>query len=267
MRPRGRAPAGSGCTRPAATCSRTCWRCRRRTCARPALALAVRGGAVSDSMRITWLMRTTLHLVHAARPRVAAPAVRAAPGGDATCGGCGSSGVSEEQADRAVELIAERVPGQAPRARRAPRRRTASRSRARRSPTSCTAPRCGAASRSRPSASSSPLALPAPGDRDAALDELARRYCACHAGATADDLAYWSGLPARDVRAPAAHAVDDGPVPRVAAPGLRRAPARLARPHADRPRGARQAGPPGRRHPARGDPRGRRRRGHVDRAR
>ena len=31
----------------------------------PARALAVRGGAVHDGMRITWLMRQTLHLVHA----------------------------------------------------------------------------------------------------------------------------------------------------------------------------------------------------------
>jgi hypothetical protein len=37
-------------------------------------------------------------------------------------------------------------------------------------------------------------------DRDAALEELARRYAAAHAPATADDFAAWSGLPAADVR-------------------------------------------------------------------
>jgi Winged helix DNA-binding domain len=38
-------------------------------------------------------------------------------------------------------------------------------------------------------------------DRDKALAELARRYFASHAPATEADLAYWSGLPLRDVRA------------------------------------------------------------------
>jgi hypothetical protein len=37
-------------------------------------------------------------------------------------------------------------------------------------------------------------------DRDAALAELARRYAAAHAPATAADFAAWSGLPAADVR-------------------------------------------------------------------
>jgi hypothetical protein len=37
-------------------------------------------------------------------------------------------------------------------------------------------------------------------DRDAALAELARRYAAAHAPATAEDFAVWSGLPAADVR-------------------------------------------------------------------
>ncbi len=58
------------------------------------------------------------------------------------------------------------------------------------------------------------LDLPAPPDRDRALDELARRYYAAHAGATPDDLAYWSGLPLRDARpAPPDAPLDDGPVP------------------------------------------------------
>jgi hypothetical protein len=38
-------------------------------------------------------------------------------------------------------------------------------------------------------------------DRDVALGELARRYLAGHGPATERDLAYWSGLPLRDVRA------------------------------------------------------------------
>ena len=38
-------------------------------------------------------------------------------------------------------------------------------------------------------------------DRGAALAELARRYLASHAPASEADLAYWSGLPLRDVRA------------------------------------------------------------------
>jgi hypothetical protein len=37
-------------------------------------------------------------------------------------------------------------------------------------------------------------------DREKALTELARRYAASHAYATDADLAYWSGLPLRDVR-------------------------------------------------------------------
>ena len=37
-------------------------------------------------------------------------------------------------------------------------------------------------------------------DRDAAVAELARRYAAAHAPATAEDFAVWSGLPAADVR-------------------------------------------------------------------
>ena len=52
------------------------------------------------------------------------------------------------------------------------------------------------------------------------MSELSRRYAACHAGATADDLAYWSGLPARDVRPPADTPWDDGPVPRVRLPAF-----------------------------------------------
>jgi hypothetical protein len=52
-------------------------------------------------------------------------------------------------------------------------------------------------------------------DRDAALAELARRYLAAHAPATAEDLAAWSGLGLRDARAGLAAA---GEVAEVAAP-------------------------------------------------
>jgi hypothetical protein len=61
------------------------------------------------------------------------------------------------------------------------------------------------------------LELP-PVDRDAALDRLARRYGACHYGATREDLAYWSGLPLRDCREPGPCLVEDGPVPPVTLP-------------------------------------------------
>ena len=55
-------------------------------------------------------------------------------------------------------------------------------------------------------------------DRDAAVAELARRYAAAHAPATAEDFAAWSGLPAADVRQawtepePRAGEPEEGPV-------------------------------------------------------
>jgi hypothetical protein len=49
-------------------------------------------------------------------------------------------------------------------------------------------------------------------DREAGLAELARRYLTGHARATDADLAYWSGLPLRDVRAGLA-AADAGAAP------------------------------------------------------
>jgi hypothetical protein len=45
------------------------------------------------------------------------------------------------------------------------------------------------------------LGEPEPPDRDAALAELARRYLTGHGPATAQDLAAWIGLPLRDARA------------------------------------------------------------------
>lgn len=184
----------------------------------PAQALAVRGGELDGSMRITWLMRTTLHLVHAAdlewlhplfAPRQAASSARRLK----------QLGVSEEQAERAVELIAERVPAKRPElAEHLAGQGIPVEGQAIAHLVHRAALRCRVALT--PERVFVPLSLGAPASRGAALDELARRYYACHAGATADDLAYWSGLPARDCRAPAATVFDDGPVPRVLLPAF-----------------------------------------------
>lgn len=184
----------------------------------PPRALEVRGGAVEASMRITWLMRQTLHLVHAAdlewlhplfAPRMVATNVRRLK----------QLGVTEEAADRAVELIAERVP--------ADRAGLGAQLAAHGIPVEGQAlPHLLARAALRGRVAMTPdrvfvaLELPEPGDRDAALDELARRYYACHAGATAGDLAYWSGLPARDVREPAETPWDPAPVPPVRLPAF-----------------------------------------------
>jgi hypothetical protein len=181
----------------------------------PALALGVRGGALSDSMRITWLMRTTLHLVHAAdlewlhplfAPRQVASNTRRL------------KQLGVEEAGRAVELIAERVPATRPElaAHLASNGIPVEGQRI-----AHLAHRAALEGRValRPDRVFVALSLPAAGSRDAALGELARRYGACHAGASADDLAYWSGLPARDIRefdTP----WDCGPVPRVRLPAF-----------------------------------------------
>jgi winged helix DNA-binding protein len=184
----------------------------------PSLALQVRGGALDDGMRITWLMRSTLHLVHADdltwlhplfAPRMQATSRRR----------LAQLGVTEAQAERAVSLIAEFVP-----ARRAELAEHLA---------SHDIPVAGqaivhllarAAMQGRvvltPDRVFIPLSLPPAGDREAALDELARRYYAAHAAATADDLAYWSGLPKRDCRPPGPSAIEDGPVPRVLLPAF-----------------------------------------------
>jgi hypothetical protein len=185
----------------------------------PELALRVRGGELDGGMRITWLMRSTLHLVHADdlawlhplfAPRMEAGSRRR----------LGQLGVTEAQAERAVELIAAFVPA----ARRELAEHLASHD----------IPIAGqalvhllarAAMQGRvaltPDRVFVPLALPPAGAREAALDELARRYYTAHAGATADDLAYWSGLPKRDCRPPTrAREIEDGPVPRVLLPAF-----------------------------------------------
>ena len=72
-----------------------------------------RGGEFDDGMRICWLMRSTLHLVHADDLEWLHPLF--APRMEATQRRrLRQLGVSEAQAERAVELIAGRVP--APRA-------------------------------------------------------------------------------------------------------------------------------------------------------
>ena len=133
-------------------------------------------------MRITWLMRTTLHLVQPEdlewlhplfAPRQATSNARRLR----------QLGVSEEQADRAVELDRGARAGEAPRARRAPRRaRHPGRGPGDRPPR---APRRAAGPRRArpPSASSSRSSSARPAIATRALSELARRYSACHAGA------------------------------------------------------------------------------------
>jgi hypothetical protein len=184
----------------------------------PGMALGVRGGGVDAGMRITWLMRQTLHLVWASdlewlhplfAPRMQATNVRRLR----------QLGVSEADADRAVGLIAARVP--------ATRAELGSHLSEYGIPVGGQAiVHLLARAAMRGVVALTPdrvfvsLSLGEEGDRDAALDELARRYGACHAGATRDDLAYWSGLPKRDCREPGPCSVEDGPVPRVSLPAF-----------------------------------------------
>jgi Winged helix DNA-binding domain len=63
-------------------------------------------------------------------------------------------------------------------------------------------------------------------DREAALTELARRYFDGHAAASEADLAYWSGLPVRDVRHGMRLAGIDADASGASAPDRRRADAR-----------------------------------------
>jgi hypothetical protein len=180
----------------------------------PARALEVRGGALDPGMRITWLMRQTLHLVWAEdlewlhplfAPRMEATNVRRLT----------QLGVTEP--DQAVELIAARVP-----ATRAELKAHLAEHGVKVEGQAIVHLLARAAMLGRVVQDTERVFIafspPAAFDRDAALDELARRYGACHWGATRKDLAYWSGLPLGDCREPGPCLVEDGPVPRVSLP-------------------------------------------------
>jgi hypothetical protein len=173
------------------------------------LALRARGGAFRDGLLITWLMRQTLHLVDADdlawlhplfAPRMVATNERRLR----------QLGVRDP--DAAVERVTAALP--------APRAELAALTGLEGQALPHTLARAAIAGRLAMNVERVyvPLALPAAGDRDAALHELARRYYACHAGADARDLAYWSGLPLRDCRPPQADEIEDGPVGRVELP-------------------------------------------------
>ena len=172
-------------------------------------ALRARGGAYRDGLLVTWLMRSTLHLVDDDDLAWLHPlfAPRMVTANDRRLR---QLGVTDP--DAAVERSSRALPAtraDSPRRRAgSPGARPRARPRGDRRP-----PRDDAST-----APFIPLALARPPDRDASLDELARRYYACHAGATARDLAYWSGLPLRDCRAPTDDDIEDGPVPASASP-------------------------------------------------
>ena len=172
-------------------------------------ALHARGGEFRDGLLVTWLMRSTLHLVDADdltwlhplfAPRMVTANTRR----------LAQLGVTEDHTHALVAALpatraelAEQfdLPGQAlPHALH----------------------RAAIAGRlaMTPDRIYVPLHLPPAPDRDASLDELARRYYACHAGADRRDLAYWSGLPLRDCRPPIAAELDAGPVPDVLIPAF-----------------------------------------------
>jgi hypothetical protein len=172
-------------------------------------ALEIRGGALRDGLFVTWLMRGTLHLVDADdlpwlhalfAPRMAAGSARRlkqlgvtdVEGGVRTI--VRSVPATRAELAQKLGLSGQAVPHLLARAAMEGR-------------VAMTPDRVFVA-----------LTLPSPPDRERALDELARRYYACHAGATADDLAYWSGLPKSDCRPALSRPLDDGPVPRVRLP-------------------------------------------------
>ncbi len=173
------------------------------------LALSARGGAFRDGLCITWLMRSTLHLVDVEdlvwlhplfAPRMVAANERRLRQLEVT------------DPDAAVEAIVRALP--------ATRAELAEATGLARQALVHAIHRAAIAGRLRMTVERGyvPLSLPPAPDRDASLDELARRYYACHAGATHRDLAYWSGLPLRDCRPPSGDEIEDGPVGRVDLP-------------------------------------------------
>jgi hypothetical protein len=149
-------------------------------------------GGDDGTLVVTWLMRGTLHLVHAddlpwlhaltAPTRMAANARRLR-----------QLGVSAEEAEAALSTIRAALPF------------------ARADAPAVLGRRGQAVPHLLMLASLRGLCVQSPGgevravtlpavDRDAALAELARRHAVAHPGATDADLAAWSGLPLRDVR-------------------------------------------------------------------
>lgn len=197
-------------------------------------ALSARGGTFRDGLIVTWLMRSTLHLVDVEDLAWLHPlfAPRRAATSDRRLAQLGVS-----HPDALVERLVAAVPatrdelaetlglkGQAvPHiiARAAMTGRVALTAGA---PPAAAPSVAAPAPPAAPSAPAErvvvPLALPRAPDRDASLDELARRYYAAHAGADQRDLAYWSGLPLRDCRPPADTTIEDGPVPDVLIPAF-----------------------------------------------
>lgn len=159
------------------------------------------------SVVVSWLVRGTLHLVAAedwawllalTAPRQAAGSARR----------LGQLGVSPAEADRAVALIARWTGDDGPLTRTELGERLAAagvRTEGQalphllgRAAWSGAIVGCG---EHRYANARAWLGEPPPVDRDAALAELARRYLRGHAPASDADLAAWSGLPLRDVRA------------------------------------------------------------------
>ena len=231
------------------------------------LALIERGGDFRDGLAITWLMRGTLHLVDAedlpwlhalTAPRQVTGSVRRLR----------QLGVSEAQAERAVELIVRAVSDDGPLTREALAERLAARDipvggqaivhllhrAAMEGRVALDVDRrflrldlpAAAATATTPS-TSSPAATTPP--------TRARRPTTSPTGPASH-----SATPARHPRRTARRR----PGTAAPAPGLRRAPARLARPLTHRPARVRPPRPPGRRHPAPDRARERRRRRHLD---
>ena len=172
-------------------------------------ALSARGGGFRDGLRITWLMRTTLHLVDLEdlawlHPLFAPRMV--------TANERRLRQLEVKDPDVAVGAIVHALP--ATRAELAEATGLAKQALVHAIHRAAIAGRlCMTVDRTYVA-----LSLPPAPDRDRSLEELARRYHACHAGATERDLAYWSGLPLRDCRPPSGDDIEDGPVGRVELP-------------------------------------------------